>query len=110
MVPNIGQVSSDLLGIEGGVEPKKRGSAIENSYQRHLTSAPTLRSALYPATNNTNAVCILGTGATYYITDIYRLRRADGSEYLYTKGRVNAYNSLGDHIRGVTIEFRDNYG
>jgi hypothetical protein len=38
------------------------------------------------------------TGATYYITDIYRIRRATGEEFLYTKGRVDTFNSLGDPI------------
>jgi hypothetical protein len=42
---------------------------------------------------------IKGTGATYYIIDIYRIRRPGGSEFLYTKGRVDAFNSLGDPVR-----------
>jgi hypothetical protein len=41
---------------------------------------------------------IKGTGATYYITDIYRIRRDSGEEFLYTKGRVDAYNGLGDPV------------
>lgn len=51
----------------------------------------------YPQKDEDNR-SIKGTGATYYITDIYRIRRGDGSEYLYTKGRVFAYNSLGDQV------------
>jgi hypothetical protein len=41
---------------------------------------------------------IKGTGATYYITDICCIKRAEGSEFLYTKGIVYAWNSLGDPI------------
>jgi len=38
------------------------------------------------------------TGALYYITDIYRLRRASGEEFLYSKGRVDAFDSLGNPV------------
>jgi len=51
----------------------------------------------YPEKDSDNRA-IKNTGATYVINSIYRLRRADGSEFLYTKGRVYAYNSLGDPV------------
>jgi hypothetical protein len=51
----------------------------------------------YPQRDD-NGTAVKNTGATYFITGIYRLRRADGSEYLYTKGRVDAYNSFGDLV------------
>jgi len=38
------------------------------------------------------------TGATYFIADIYRIKRDDGSEFLYSKGRVYAFHSLGDPV------------
>jgi hypothetical protein len=50
----------------------------------------------YPQKNDGRS--IKGTGATYYITDICRIKRADGSDFLYTKGIVYAWNSLGDPI------------
>jgi hypothetical protein len=51
----------------------------------------------YPQPDD-NGTAVKNTEASYFITAIYRLRRADGSEYLYTKGRVDAYNSLGHPV------------
>jgi hypothetical protein len=73
-------------------------SAKETSYERFLEEVINPKTGeFYPERNN-DGRSIKGTGATYYITDIYRLRRADGSEFLYTKGRVDAFNSLGDPV------------
>jgi hypothetical protein len=73
-------------------------SGKETDYERLLEEPLNPKTGeFYPQKDEDNRA-IKNTGTTYFITDIYRLRRADGSEYLYTKGRVDAYNSLGDPI------------
>jgi hypothetical protein len=73
-------------------------SGIERAYELFLDETVNPKTGeFYPQKDEDNRA-IKGTGATYYITDIYRLRRADGSEYLYSKGRVDAFNSLGDPV------------
>ncbi len=73
-------------------------SAAETGYERFLEEVINPKTGeFYPQKDDDNRA-IKGTGATYFITDIYRIRRSDGSEYLYTKGRVDAYNSLGDPV------------
>jgi hypothetical protein len=70
----------------------------QTSYEAFLEEAINPKTGeFYPQKDDDNR-SIKGSGATYYITDIYRIRRADGSEFLYTKGKVYAYNSLGDPI------------
>jgi hypothetical protein len=77
-------------------------SGKETAYERFLEEVINPKTGeFYPERDN-DGRSIKGTGATYYITDIYRIRRADGSEYLYTKGRVDAYNSLGDPVNHST--------
>jgi hypothetical protein len=73
-------------------------SATETGYKRFLEEVINPKTGeYYPQRDEDNRV-IKNTGATYYITDIYRLRRADNTEFLYTKGRVDAFNSLGDPV------------
>lgn len=73
-------------------------SVKQTSYEEFLEEAINPNTGeFYPQKDNDNRA-IKGTGATYYITDIYRIRRADSSEYLYTKGKVYAFNSPGDPI------------
>jgi hypothetical protein len=73
-------------------------SSKETGYERFLEEVINPKTGeFYPEKDQDNR-SIKNTGATYYITDIYRLRRADGSEYLYSKGRVDAFNSLGDPV------------
>jgi hypothetical protein len=73
-------------------------SVKQTSYERFLEEAINEKTGeFYPQKDEDNRA-IKNTGATYYITDIYRIRRDDGSEFLYTKGKVYAYNSLGDPI------------
>jgi hypothetical protein len=76
----------------------RQKSVKETSYERFLEEVINPKTGeFYPQKDDDNRA-IKNTGATYFITDIYRIRRADGSEYLYTKGRVDAFNSLGDPI------------
>jgi hypothetical protein len=73
-------------------------SGKETGYERFLEETINPKTGeFYPQKDEDNRA-IKGTGATYYITDIYRIRRATGEEFLYTKGRVDAYNGLGDPI------------
>ncbi|MGB5091580.1 MAG: hypothetical protein WBN72_11605 [Nitrososphaeraceae archaeon] len=73
-------------------------SGKETAYERFLEEVINPKTGeFYPQKDKDNTA-VKYTGATYYITDIYRIRRADGSEYLYSKGRVDAFNSLGDPI------------
>lgn len=73
-------------------------SVKQTSYEAFIEEAINPKTGeFYPQKDQDNR-SIKGTGATYYVTDIYRLRRADCSEYLYSKGKVYAYNSLGDPI------------
>jgi hypothetical protein len=74
-------------------------SGKETSYERFLEEAINPKSGEFYPEKDSNNIAVKNTGATYYITDIYRTRRADGSEFLYTKGTVYAFNSLGDPIR-----------
>jgi hypothetical protein len=86
------------LDQEGPMTWPREKSGRETSYERFLEEAVNPKSGeFYPQKDEDNRG-LKNTGATYYITDIYRLRRADGSEYLYTKGIVYAFNSLGDPI------------
>lgn len=51
----------------------------------------------YPAKDEDNRA-IPNTGATYSISSIVRLRRADDSEYLLSKGNIHAYDPLGEPV------------
>jgi hypothetical protein len=87
-----------ILDQEGPMTWPREKSAKETAYERFLEQAINPKTGeFYPQKDNDNSA-IKGTGASYYITDIYRIRRADGSEFLYTKGRVDAFNSLGDPV------------
>jgi len=73
-------------------------STTELGYEKFLEEVINPKTGeFYPQNDNDNRA-IKGTGASYFITDIYRIRRADGSEYLYGKGIVDAFNSLGDPV------------
>ena len=62
-------------------------SVKETSYEHFLEEVINQKTGqFYPQIKD--KIPIKGTGATYYITDIYRLRRASGEEFLYTKGIV----------------------
>jgi len=72
-------------------------SGKETAYERFLEEVIDPKTGeFYPEIKD--KVVVPKTGATYYITDIYRIRRATGEEFLYTKGRVYAFNSLGDPV------------
>ena len=61
-------------------------SVKESSYEQFLSDAINADTGkFYPQKDEDNR-SIKGTGALYLYTDIYRLRRSDGSEYLYSKG------------------------
>lgn len=86
------------LDQEGAMTWPREKSSRETSYEQFLEETINPKTGeFYPQKDEDNRA-IKNTGATYYITDIYRLRRADGSEYLYTKGRVDAFNSLRDPV------------
>lgn len=73
-------------------------SAKETGYERFLEEVLNPKTGeFYPERDNDSRP-IKNTGALYFITDIYRIRRADGSEFLYTNGRVDAFNSIGDPV------------
>lgn len=62
-------------------------SVKQTSYEAFLEEVINPKTGeFYPQKDDDNRA-IKGTGATYYVTDIYRIRRADSSEYLYSKGR-----------------------
>ena len=72
-------------------------SGRETAYERFLEEVIDPESGeFYPEIKD--KIPVPKTGATYYITDIYRIRRADGSEFLYSKGRVDAFNTFGDPV------------
>ena len=73
-------------------------SAKETAYERFLEEAINPKTGQFYPEKDEDGRSVKGTGAMYYYTDIYRIRRQDGSEYLYTKGKVHAQNSLGDPI------------
>jgi len=54
----------------------------------------------YPARNKEGNP-IKGTGAKHIVTQIIRLRRKDGSEYLYSLGECRGYDALGNVV-GLT--------
>lgn len=70
----------------------------ELSYEQFLDEIFNPKTAEFYPKKDTDNRAIPRTGATYFITDIYRIRRADSSEFLYSKGKVNAFNSFGDPI------------
>ena len=73
-------------------------SVKQTSYERFLEEAINPKTGEYYPEKDEDGRSIEPSGLMYYITDIYRIRRADSSEYLYTKGKAYAYNSLGDPI------------
>lgn len=90
--------SKSDLDQEGPITYPRVKSTRETAYESFLEEVINPKTGeFYPQKDEDNRA-IKNTGATYYITDIYRIRRADGSEFLYTKGRVDAFNSLGDAV------------
>ena len=76
----------------------RQKSVNETKYERWLEQVLNEKTGeFYPQKDETGAA-VKNTGATYYITDIIRIKRQDDSEWLYTKGRVDAFNSLGDPV------------
>jgi hypothetical protein len=73
-------------------------SVKQTGYERFLEEVINPKTGEFYAQKDDDGRPIKNTGALYLITDIYRIRRADGSEFLYTKGRVDAFNSLGDPV------------
>jgi len=73
-------------------------SSKETGYERFLEEVINPKTGEFYPERDSDGRSIKNTGATYYITDIYRIRRADGSEFLYAKGIVYAFNSLGDPV------------
>ncbi len=73
-------------------------SVKQTSYEQFLSDAINDKTGEFWPQKDEDNRAIKNTGALYYYTDIYRIRRQDGSEYLYTKGEVYAQNSLGDPI------------
>jgi len=103
IIKDIGQTTSKSRSKKSDLDQEpmtwpRLKSSRETSYERFLEEVINPKTGdFYPQKDDDNRA-IKGTGATYFITDIYRIRRADGSEFLYTKGKVYAYNSLGDPI------------
>ena len=52
----------------------------------------------YPARNKAGAA-IKGTGAKHIVTQIIRIRRKDGKEYLFTQGAISGYDAFGNVVR-----------
>jgi hypothetical protein len=77
-------------------------SGKETAYERFLEEALNPKNGEFYPQKDEDGRSIKNTGAMYYITDIYRIRRATGEEFLYTKGRIDAFNSLGDPISHST--------
>ena len=73
-------------------------STSQLSYETFLEQVINQKSGEFYPQRDKDDKPIKNTGATYTLDDIYRIRRADGSEFLYSKGRVDAFNSLGDPI------------
>ncbi len=73
-------------------------SVKQTSYEQFILDAINEKTGEFWPQKDQDNRAIKNTGALYYYTDIYRIRRQDGSEYLYTKGKVYAQNSLGDPI------------
>lgn len=72
-------------------------SSKETAYERFLEEVINPKTGkFYPEIKD--KIPVPKTGALYFYTDITRIRRDDGSEFLYTKGRVYAYNSRGDPV------------
>ena len=51
----------------------------------------------YPARNKAGAE-IKGTGAKHIVNQIIRLRRKDGTEFLYSLGRIQGYDAFGNSV------------
>ena len=51
----------------------------------------------YPARNKAGKE-IKDTGAKHIVNQIFRLRRKDGSEYLYSLGRIQGYDAFGNSV------------
>jgi hypothetical protein len=70
----------------------------ETGYERFIEEVINPKTGEFYPEKDGDVRSIKNTGATQYITDIYRIRRATGEEFLYTMGIVYAYNSLGGPI------------
>ena len=77
--------------------PREKGSR-ETAYELFLEEVINPKTGEYFPERDASGAAIKNTGLTYYITDITRIKRGDGSEFLYTKGIALAYNSLGDPV------------
>lgn len=73
-------------------------SVKQSGYEQFILDAINEKTGEFWPQKDQDNRAIKNTGALYYYTDIYRIRRQDGSEFLYTKGKVYAQNSLGDSI------------
>ena len=51
----------------------------------------------YPARNREGGA-IKGTGVKHIVTQIIRLRRKDGKEYLYSLGRIEGFDAFGNVV------------
>lgn len=72
-------------------------SAKETAYEIFLDETVNSKTGeFYPQIKD--KIPVKNTGATYYITDIYRLRRPTGEEFLYSKGMAYAFDSLGNPV------------
>lgn len=85
-------------GQEGPITWPREKSAKESAYEIFLQDVLNPKTGEFYPQKDENGLVVKDTGCTYYITDIYRTRKATGEEYLFTKGIAYAFNSLGDPI------------
>ena len=69
------------------------------SYEEFLKEIvnPEKTNEYYPARNKAGNE-IKGTGAKHIVNQIIRFRRKDGSEYLYSLGRIQGYDCWGNSV------------
>ena len=89
---------TDLDQDEGPMTWPREKSANETTYELFLEQVVNPKTGEYFPQRDASGAAIKNTGLTYYVTDITRIKRGDGSEFLYTKGIAYAYNSLGDEV------------
>ena len=90
--------SKSDLDQEGPTTRPHEKSTKQLAYERFLEESINEKTGEFYPKRDENGVAKKDTGCTYFINTIYRIRTPDASEYLYTKRRAEAYNSLGDKI------------
>jgi hypothetical protein len=71
---------------------------LENSYSAFLERVVNSKHQFYPQKDEDNRA-IPNTGAYRTVRSIVRIKRADDSEFLLSKGDIHAFDSLGDEVK-----------